>query len=210
MIRRFFLAMLVIMSIVLASESLLEAAPAFRARPVTESQVMKMLWTFNAPVTEQRDFGEIASAVANASTQDPIFPEIEEGSEMTAAMLVSLAWHESRFRRSAVGDQGRSFGLFQIQPGVHKVDSKLLTIPRTAAFVAIDLLKKSAKWCLSNHRPWRHMMAWYAASSDAGARHPKVVSQSTVRMETAAHVYLIAFGKPQVPQVDKLLATSRE
>ncbi len=205
MIRRLFLAILLIMSLVLRTTAL-EAAPAFKARPVTEAQVMKMLYTFNAPVTEIRDFGEIASSIAIASTQDPLFPEIEEGSEMTAAMLVALAWHESRFRRSAVGDQGRSLGLYQIQPTTHRIDSKVLMLPRTASFVAIGLLKKSIRWCFLHHKPWRHMMAWYAASSDEGAQHPVIIQQSVKRMETAASIFLHAFGKPQgEPQVERLL-----
>jgi hypothetical protein len=192
---KFLCAILVFMSIVLQTGSSLADA-SFKARVVTGSQVMKMLYTFNAPASEIRDFPEISEAIAIASTHDPILPNIEEGSEITAAMLVALAWHESRFRRSAVGDQGRSFGLYQIQPGVHKVNSNLLTLPRTASAIAIGLMKASVEWCLSHGRPWREALAWYAASSDAGAKHPKIVAQSVERMETMAKVYLVAFGKP--------------
>ena len=207
---RFILAILVLMSIVLAAGSALGDV-TFKARPVNGPQVMKMLYTFNAPTTEIRDFPEISEAIATAATQDPIFPEIEEGAEMTAAMLVALAWHESRFRRSAIGDNGRSFGLYQIQPGVHKVEIKLLTLPRTASAVAIDIMRQSVKWCINHKRPWREALAWYAASSDAGAKHPKIVAQSIARMETAANVYVVAFGQPSndVKPLDKLLTASR-
>jgi hypothetical protein len=205
---RLFCAILLIMSIVLANGSALAAAP-FVAKPVTGSEVMKMLWSFKAPETSQRDFIEISEAIATGSTQDPLFPEIEEGSRLTAAILVALAWHESNFRRSVVGDQGRSFGLYQIQPGVHKVEVKLLTVPRSATLIAIDLIRRSVKWCMANTRPWKHALAFYAASSDAGARHPKIVEQSVVRMETAAKVYLVAFGKPQgEPVMERLLVAN--
>lgn len=202
--QRLFYAILVIMSIVLASGS---SHAAFKAKPVTGSEVMKMLWSFKAPETAQRDYIEISEAIATGATQDPIFPEIEEGARLTAAMLVALAWHESNFRRSVVGDQGRSFGLYQIQPGVHKVEVKLLTVPRAATLIAIDLIRKSVAWCMKNHKPWTHALAFYAASSDAGAKHPKIVQQSITRMETAANVYVVAFGKPQgEPDVSRLLA----
>jgi hypothetical protein len=172
---------------------------------------MKMLWIFNAPVTEIRDFGEISEAMAIAATQDPLFPELEEGSRLTAAMLVAVAWHESRFQRSAVGDHGRSFGLYQIQPNTHRIDMKLLTLPRTASLVAIDLMHKSVAWCFKQGRPWREMLAWYAASSDAGARHPKIVQQSVVRMETMAKIYTLVFGKPSAePAIERLLASSNQ
>lgn len=205
--RRLFCVILVlIMSIVIRPGSAF-ALPVFKARPVSDAKVMKMLYTFNAPASEIRDFGEISTAIAKAATEDPIFPELEEGSEITAAMLVSLAWHESRFSRSAVGDQGRSFGLYQIQPGVHKIDSKLLTLPSSASYVAIDLMRQSVKWCFKNKRPWTHMLAWYAASSDEGAKHPKIIAQSTVRMETMARVYTHVFGKPaNDAMTEKLLA----
>lgn len=205
---RILCAILIVMSIVLASGS---SHADFKAKPVTGAEVMKMLWSFKAPEPQQRDFGEISEAIAIGATQDPVFPEIEEGSRLTAAMLVALAWHESNFRRSVVGDQGRSFGLYQIQPGFHKVEVKLLTVPRSATLIAIDLIRRSVQWCMKNNRPWTHALAFYAASSDAGARHPKIVEQSRVRMETAANVYVVAFGKPQgEPDVSRLLAAGGE
>lgn len=207
--KRFLFILVILMSIVVRPGSVM-AQQTFKAKPVTGAEVMKMMHVFNAAATEIRDFGEISEAIARAATQDPIFPEIEEGARVTAAMLVALAWHESRFRRSAVGDQGRSFGLYQIQPGVHKVDSKMLTLPSSASFVAIDLMRQSVKWCFTNKRPWTHILAWYAASSDAGARHPKIVQQSIARMETMAKVYKLAFGEPEKEAMtEKLLVAKR-
>ena len=203
--KKVFAVILMVMSVVLANGQAQAEEHTVKAKPVYGQDVMKMLYTFNAPIAQIRDFGEISEAIALASSHDPIFPYIEEGAQLTAATLVAIAWHESRFQRSAIGDNGRSFGLYQIQPGVHKVDMRLLTLPRTASAVAIDLVRKSAKWCFEHKRPWKEMLAWYAASSDAGAKHPKVIHQSVVRMETMAKVYVAAFGEPALQQgVSKL------
>lgn len=182
------------------------ASDDFKARPVTETQVLKMLHKFRANNDAIRSFGEIAAAIAKASTEDPLFPHVAEGSEMTAAILVAIAWHESRFQRSAVGDHGRSFGLYQIQPPSAKIDSKMLTVPRSASFVAIDLVRKSIQHCVEKKRNWREALAWYAASSDYGAKHPKIVRQSVVRMETAAAVFADTFGLDDREQLGKLLS----
>lgn len=188
-------ATLALMSIVLASPS--AAASPFKARPVTDTQVQKMLYKFRGSFEAIRGYGEISVAIANASTQDPLFPHVEEGSELTAAILVAVAWWESRFIPSAVGDNGKSFGLFQIQPPSSKINSKMLTVPREAAFVAIDLIRQSIKHCIEKKRDWREALAWYAASSEFGAKHPKIIIQSRRRMETAAALFADVFGLPE-------------
>jgi len=168
--------------------------PVHRARPETGAQIMKILYKFRASAGAIRSYGEVSEAIAKASTEDPLFPSIAEGSEMTAAILVALAWHESAFVPSVVGDNGRSFGLYQIQPGTAAVKSNLLTLPKTASFIAVDLIRRSVKHCLAKKRDWREGLAWYAASSEYGSAHPKIITQSRIRMEKAAELFLEFFA----------------
>ena len=53
-----------------------------------------------------------AAAIASAATEAPLFAG-KDGPARTAALLVATGWHESRFRPDAVGDSGRSHGIFQ-------------------------------------------------------------------------------------------------
>lgn len=190
---RFFSCILFIMLTVLSSRAQGEEKQPI-ARAVTGSQVIRMLYKFRANEANIRSYGEISEAIAKAATEDPLFPYVEEGSEMTAAILVSVAWHESMFNRAAVGDHGRSFGLYQIQPPTAKVDSKLLTVARQASFIAIGLIRESIRHCLEQGRDWTEALAWYAASSPYGSKHPKIIKQSEKRMQTAAELFLEFFG----------------
>lgn len=191
--KKLFSCILFLMLILTSKSSLAEDREAV-ARPVTGSQVMKMLYKFPASDSAIRSYVEISEAIAKAATEDPLFPYVEEGSEMTAAILVSVAWHESRFVRDAVGDHGRSFGLYQIQPGSNRVKSNLLTIARDASFIAIGLIRDSIRHCLHKGREWREALAWYAASSEYGSKHPVIISQSRKRMQTAAELFAEFFG----------------
>ena len=53
-----------------------------------------------------------AAAIASAATEAPLFAG-KDGPARTAALLVATGWHESRFRPDAIGDSGRSHGIFQ-------------------------------------------------------------------------------------------------
>ena len=185
---------LLVMLVVSPRTALAEDEPQHVARPVTGVQVMKLLYKFRGNDAAIRSYGEISEAIARASTEDPLFPHVAEGSEMTAAILVAVAWHESRFTRDAVGDQGKSFGLYQIQPPSGRVNSKMLTVAREATFIAIGLIRDSIQHCLSKGRDWREALAWYAASSDYGSKHPKIIGQSRTRMMTAAELFTEFFA----------------
>jgi hypothetical protein len=161
----------------------------FAAEVVTEQEVMKMLYDLAPNGPHVPDYGEIANAIASAATQDPLFPWMKSGSKRTACLLVAMAFKESSFHRSVVGDQGRSFGLYQIQPPTARVSVKLLTVPRDASFVAVDLFRQSFKKAAEKGRPFHEGLAWYIASSDVGMRHPKVVVLSMERVALAERLF---------------------
>lgn len=132
---------------------------------------------------ETPHFPEIATAISTASNHDPLFPHRKEGCAATAAVLVAIAWHESNFRPNAVGDNGESLGLYQIQPPTAKIDGKLLLIPRNASYVAIDLVRTSFRQC--KDKPWEERLSWYISSGYGCHRSEKIRELSRVRMQTA-------------------------
>jgi len=165
------------------------------ALAVSEIAVLAMLQFLG---TEHYDrYGEISRAIAEASSEDPLFPQRSDGAERTATILVSIAFYESRFHPNVIGDQGRSFGLYQIQPGTWKIDGKVLLLPRTASNVAIDLVRKSFKACAK--RPWQERLAWYAASAGCETVHPKVLGQSIERMLLADKLFRRFFPEHAAP-----------
>lgn len=161
----------------------------FAADVVTESDVMKMLYDLAPNGPHVPDYGEIANAISSAATQDPLFPWRKDGAKRTACLMVAMAFKESMFHRSVVGDNGRSFGLYQIQPPTARVPVKMLTVPRDASFVVIDLMRESFRQAALKGRPWHEGLAWYAASSDAGMKNPKVIVQSMERIALADRLF---------------------
>ena len=57
-------------------------------------------------------YATTANAIAKAAEAEPLFAG-EDGPARTAALLVATGWFESRFRPDAIGDHGRSHGVFQ-------------------------------------------------------------------------------------------------
>src|SRR5258708_586939 len=100
----------------------------------------------------ESDYPKIADAIATAS----------EGDAREAAILVSLAWHESRFKIDAVGDHGQSVGLYQISRSNLSVPSSMvLHDPLIATLEARRLVAQSWQICHSYSQEYR--LGWYAA-----------------------------------------------
>lgn len=154
------------------------------ARLVSEAAVLAAINALGTDAPDRKF--EVSKAVTEASNEDPIFVG-EDGAERTASVLLALANYESRFHASVIGDQGRSFGLYQIQPNIWKVDTGTLLLPRTASSFAIKLIRRSFKEC--ERRPWAERLSWYAASGGCDIVHPKVVAQSISRMLLADKVF---------------------
>lgn len=120
------------------------------------------------PVAPWKDeYESVARAIDEASSANPIF-DGQSGKEKTAAVLVSLAWFESRFNSKAVGDHGKSFGLYQ-QQGHGEISD-----PFIASKVAIEQIKISFRVC--SNKPIEEKLGWYAAGGntcDGGLRESR-------------------------------------
>jgi hypothetical protein len=103
-----------------------------------------------------------ARAIAEATERSaPLFPG-PEGRARTTALLVAVAYHESRFRPDVVGDRGRSFGLFQLQRGgASNVD------PAVAAPRALASLRASMRAC-RDHPEDERLAAYALGRCDRG------------------------------------------
>lgn len=137
-------------------------------------------------------YAEVSEAITQAANHDPLFPDDKDGCRKTAAILVALAWFESRFQPNVVGDHGRSFGLFQIQPPTANVPSNILTNPRTASYIAIDLVRRSFQAC--EKRPYEERLSWYVSSNGCPS-HPVIVKKSMDRLLMATRI-LPMFNPP--------------
>ncbi len=168
----------------------------FLAKLVTEAVVIAMLYNLEPYGSHVPAYGEIAAAMTKASNEDPLFPEHEAGSEATASILVALAYQESRFHPNVIGDGGKSFGLYQIQPPTAKVDGSLLLVPMNASFIAIDLIRSSFRHCEA--RPWPERLSWYIASNGCPT-HPVIVKKSMERLILAQELFRKHFPKSALP-----------
>lgn len=168
----------------------------FIAQLISQTTIMAMLYHLEPMGPYVPHYQEIATAVTKAANEQPLFPQHESGSQATAAILISLAWYESRFHTNVVGDNGKSFGLFQIQPPTAKVDGKLLLLPMNAAFIATDLVRESFRQC--EKRPWTERLSWYV-SSNGCPKHPIIVKKSMERLMLAQQLFAKFFPKSELP-----------
>lgn len=168
----------------------------FLARAVTEAAIMTMLYALEPYGSHVPSYGETAAAIQHASNDDPLFPEHEAGSEATATILIALAYHETHFHPNLIGDHGKSFGLFQIQPPTAKIDGSLLLVPRNATFIAVDLIRQSFQHCAA--RPWIERLSWYVASNGC-PDHPVIVKKSMERLVLAQELFRKYFPKSHLP-----------
>ncbi len=111
------------------------------------------------PIAPWRDnYENVARGIASAVEEnEPLFKG-DNGREKTAALLVSLAWYESRFDVFATGDKGKSHGLYQQQRMGNLSD------PKEATVVAIGQLRLSMRICRG--RVTEELLGWYAAGGE--------------------------------------------
>lgn len=165
----------------------------FIARPVQEAVVMSMLYALVPSGPHVPAYGEIAHAMTIASNNDPLFPHHEAGAEATVCILIAIARTESDFHPNAVGDNGQSLGLYQIQPPTANVDGKLLLVPINASHIAIDLVRTSFRECAD--RPWFERLAWYISSNTCKNKGRGVLRQSVEKMALATELFAKFFSQ---------------
>ncbi len=118
--------------------------------------VLSLLLLLQPDAPWRASYEETARAIATAAElAEPLFPG-PDGRARTAALLVAVAYHESRFDPNAVGDGGRSFGLFQHQRGGTSNFAPAVAAPR-----ALETMRGSMNVCRA--RPADERLAAYAS-----------------------------------------------
>lgn len=107
------------------------------------------------PASFRGHYPEIAQAIADAAEATPL--PGKDGKSHMGAVLVALAWHESRFRPDLKleGDAGASLGPWQLSKGWH-APSDL----EGQAMFAARLVRQS--WSVCRDRPIDERLGWYA------------------------------------------------
>jgi hypothetical protein len=129
-----------------------------------------------------------ARAIDDVAHAEPAYAG-DDGPERTAALLVSIAWYESRFDPRAVLEDadGASLGLFQVHDSnLHRlriVHPDALEDPRASARAALFLIRESFRVC--GKRPADELLAMYA-SGRGRCDVPEGVRASRRRMRLAA------------------------
>lgn len=129
------------------------------------SKLVLVLMVTIAPATPWREsYPETAQGIADAVEEsEPLFAG-DDGRMRTAALLVSLAYFESTFKPSAVGDRGSSLGLFQTsRHWVRMSADEYLRDAKEQAKTALALVRESFSACAA--RPLDARLAWYASGS---------------------------------------------
>lgn len=130
--------------------------------------------------------------MALAANQDPLLPEHEEGAEATACLLVSWAQTTSRLQPNAV--YGKALGLYHIRPPtLLNVSANLLTLPRTASLVAVDLMRRSL--LRTSGRPWLERLRPMFQENDPEADPRRAIERSARVLAGACEVQKRFFSR---------------
>jgi hypothetical protein len=124
-----------------------------------------------------RDHLDVAQRIAAVVLEERPFFKDDDDKRRTAAVMVAIAFRESSFRRDAVGDNGHSFGLFQINDSSGGTPL-LLTDVDAAVRKAFGMVRESMRVCPA------HPLAWYA-SGPKGCEDARAQRISRDRMAIA-------------------------
>ncbi len=164
----------------------------FAAKTVSEVVVIAMLYNLEPYGSHVPAYGEVSSAMAKAANEDPLFPQHEAGCEVTACILIALAYQASKFHTSLIRE---GLGLYQILPPSPEIDGSLLLNPINASFIVLDLVRQSFRRC--EDRPWFERLSWYVAP-DAQPSH-LTIKKSMERLILAQELFRKHFPNSPLP-----------
>lgn len=136
------------------------AKPAAASEPVLKlvRTVVEEPMEVTEPVTPAEPEVAYFDVPLSEDLQDYIF-EVCETYEIDPAVVVAVIWKESTYKASAMGDNGKAYGLMQVQPRWHRDRMKRLGVtdlldPYQNILVGVDYLAElyhdrgSMKWAL--------------------------------------------------------------
>lgn len=123
-------------------------------------------------------YGETAVSIAKGCASAPL---AGGGRDWCSALLVEMAWHESRFNQKASHDGGAGYGLFGMQEGT--LGRKIPEDTDGQVRAEIELLQTSFRICAK--RPLEDRLGWYAAGGNGCEQRLEL---SKYRMHAAAQL----------------------
>ncbi len=128
---------------------------------VSASWIVGLMMALEPRAPWQSTFEKTAEAIARVAESEPLFED--RGEERTAALLVSLAWHESHLKPDAKSRNGQWLCLYQIHRK-HLADPKLtLADPEVCTREAVALLRASIQGCA--RRPPGERLAMFVSGT---------------------------------------------
>ncbi len=106
-------------------------------------------------------FEKTAEAIARVSESEPLFDE--RGEERTAALLVAVAWYESRLKPNAKSKNGQWYCLYQVDKRHLPDPQKALDDPEVCTRAAIKIIKGSLQTCASH--PLEERLAFFMSGT---------------------------------------------
>lgn len=114
------------------------------------------------PTAPWRDtYEKTAEAIARVAESEPLFAVEDQGEERTAALLVSMAWYESRLKPNARSKNGRWFCLYQLARSYLPNAEQALTDPEMCTRAAVKVVRKSLDLCKA--RPLNERLAFFTS-----------------------------------------------
>lgn len=105
-------------------------------------------------------YDKTADAIAKVANAEPLF---DGDAGRTAALLVSVAWHESRLKPDAVSKNGQWLCLYQLDKRHLEDPKKALGDPETCTRAAMKILRESLAKCAK--RPHGEQLAMFMSGS---------------------------------------------
>jgi len=123
--------------------------------------ILSLMLSLQPSAPWSNTFASTAAAIERAAILEPIFMTPER----TAAILVSLAWYESRFKQDAVDPTRSSFCLLQLDGtnirGLGMTREEVLSNPDACLKAGMSVLRTSS-WICRDH-PFLDRLAYYSS-----------------------------------------------
>ncbi|MBS2013680.1 MAG: transglycosylase SLT domain-containing protein [Deltaproteobacteria bacterium] len=130
---------------------------------VPATWVMSLLVALEPSTPWRATYEKTAEAIAKVAESEPLFAE-EKGDQRTAALLVAIAWHESRFKPNAKSSNNQWFCLYQIdRRHLGPEPEKALNDQEACSRAAVQIIKGSLAKCKA--RPAEERLAVFMSGS---------------------------------------------
>jgi hypothetical protein len=137
---------------------------------VPASWVVGLLVALEPSAPWRATYEKTAEAIARVAESEPLFDN--NGEERTAALLVAVAWYESRLKPNAKSADGQFMCLYQIHKNHLSDPKKALDDPEVCTRAAIKILRTSLQMC-SKRAENERLAAYMSGSCDKGGVESK-------------------------------------